>query len=201
MKLNKDIITNIEFLLLEFIFNRKEISGYSIDQEIKKKKIREWMNIGTTSIYLSLKKLKQKKFIKSKINHNKKGKGGLPIIYKITEKGKRFLEKELIKVLSGAYESDVRFDIALLESSLVPSTIKILSLKKRKQILIQKKSELESMLSAIDMQNFESQLLINHKIDKIGSEINFVDKLIEIINGIEKKIKREKRITTSLIAK
>lgn len=48
-------ITNVEFMLLQIICERKEASGYEINQLIKERGYREWVDMGTTSIYVGLK--------------------------------------------------------------------------------------------------------------------------------------------------
>jgi DNA-binding PadR family transcriptional regulator len=106
-------VTNVEMVLLQIIAEKEGISGYGINQIVKERGYREWADIGMTSIYVGLKKLEDKKLVKSKINTSKTGKGPMPKIFYLTEKGKEVLSAEVLLILSGSRERERIFDLGV----------------------------------------------------------------------------------------
>lgn len=65
-------INNVELTLLEIIREKSNTSGYEIRKIIEERGYREWANIGKTSIYVGIKKLKEKSLITLKTIEKKK---------------------------------------------------------------------------------------------------------------------------------
>ena len=70
-------LSNAELMLLEIISQAKEISGYAIGKLVEERQYRVWADIGTTSIYTGLEKLKRKGLVTSRLDTAKRGKGPL----------------------------------------------------------------------------------------------------------------------------
>ena len=90
-------MTNAELAIMGLIAEGAK-HGYQIEQIIKKRGMRNWTEIGFSSIYYLLKKLEKKGFVKSALQETTRG----PVrkIYRITEKGESTLKEEVVKALS-----------------------------------------------------------------------------------------------------
>jgi DNA-binding PadR family transcriptional regulator len=167
-------------VLLQIIAEKEGISGYGINQIVKERGYREWADIGMTSIYVGLKKLEDKKLVKSKINTSKTGKGPMPKIFYLTEKGKEVLSAEVLLILSGSRERERIFDLGV-------AGIPFVAPKKVKEALLQRKKFLNEHLEKIDKKfkndgghqlPVHARYLFKHSLYLIGNEIKFIDELI-----------------------
>lgn len=128
-------LSNVEFMLLQIIAESKEASGYQINKLIELRGYREWANIGTTSIYVGLQKLKEKQLIRSEDSGHKSGKGPLPSTYVMMEAGIEALRNEIIISLASARERDNRFDLGLAALPFIGINEALEALRKRQNFL------------------------------------------------------------------
>ncbi len=173
-------LSNVELMVLEIILEMDSISGYDLNKLIEERKIREWADIGTTSIYLGLKKLEKKKYVSWILDKNKKGKGPLPRKFSVTNHGKKSLTNEILYSLSQAGERDKRFDIAFYGISFLPRVVVILAIEKRIEKLVLEFENIESIsnLEVNEELPLHKKSIIDHRMILIGNEIEFMDRLL-----------------------
>jgi DNA-binding PadR family transcriptional regulator len=173
-------LANVEMVLLQVIAEKEGISGYGINQIVKERGYREWADIGMTSIYLGLKKLENKKLVKFRIHTAKIGKGPIPKIYFLTEKGEEVLSTEVLFVLSESRERDRVFDLGV-------AGIPFVTPKKVKEALLQRKKFLNEHSDKIHNKfkkdgglqlPVHARYLFKHSLYLIGNELKFIDELI-----------------------
>jgi DNA-binding PadR family transcriptional regulator len=174
-------ITNVEFVLLQIISDKIEISGYEINQLIKERGYKEWADIGTTSIYVGLNKLSKKKLVNSYIDTAKQGRGPIPRKFEITNDGKKLLKQEIILALSSSRERDYRFDLALAAIPFLTTEEVVAALKKRKDFLTEVADSIKHKLEAQGGKKVPINLraLYWHPLVLIKHEIEFMDSLIQ----------------------
>jgi DNA-binding PadR family transcriptional regulator len=173
-------LTNVEIVLLQIIAEKEGISGYGINQIVKERGYREWTDIGMTSIYMGLRKIEDKKLVKFKIHDSKKGKGPVPKIFSLTEKGKEVLSAEVLFILSQSRERERVFDLGI-------AGIPFVAPKKVKEALLQRKELLNTHLDKIH-NKFEkdgnrqlpvhARYLFKHSFYLIENELKFIDELM-----------------------
>ena len=174
-------LTNVEFILLQIICDKTEVSGYEINQLIKERGYKEWADIGTTSIYVGLNKLSGKKLVASYMDMAKQGRGPLPRRFAITNEGKELLQQETLVALSTSRERDFRFDLALAAIPFLATVEVITALKSRKDFLLEVANKINQKLEA----QGEGKVPINllalywHPLILIKHEIEFMDSLID----------------------
>ncbi|NEN87222.1 helix-turn-helix transcriptional regulator [Paenibacillus elgii] len=178
-------LSNVEFMLLQIIAESKQASGYQINKLIELRGYREWANIGTTSIYAGLQKLKDKRLIRSEDSVHKSGKGPLPSTYVMMEAGIETLRNEIIVSLTSARERDNRFDLGLAALPFIGEDEAVEALRKRQNFL-------EETLRNLG-QKYESQggyrlplhvrALFLHPMSLIETEKTFVANLISELTG------------------
>ncbi|MEC0247678.1 PadR family transcriptional regulator [Paenibacillus chitinolyticus] len=173
-------ISNVEFMLLQMIAECRQASGYDIKKLVDQRGYREWANIGTTSIYVGLRKLSDKGWIASEETDLKSGKGPIPTWFVLTEAGMAKLKDEILNSLSSTRERDNRFDLGLAAMPLIGKDAAIAALRKRLDFLREALKDIR--------QKFQSQggvrlplnvrMLFLHPISLIESEQAFVANLI-----------------------
>ena len=128
-----------EFTILGLVSESKEpLSGSDLEAVIKARGMRNWTNIGKSSVYHSLKKLEKMKFIKltRKIIEKKEN---LPpkkkILFSVTDIGYQKLEEEVLNLLIEPRKVIDPFVISLSNSLILTKAQLIEALKKRVSIL------------------------------------------------------------------
>jgi DNA-binding PadR family transcriptional regulator len=173
-------LSNVEMVLLQIIAEKDGISGYGINHIVKERGYREWADIGMTSIYVGLKKLEDKKLVKFKVDIDKIGKGPVPKIFFLAEKGKEVLSTEIYSILSGSRERERIFDLGV-------AGIPFVAPEKVQEALLQRKNYLNEHLENIDKKFKKDgghqlpvhiRYLFKHSLYLIGNEIKFIDELM-----------------------
>jgi DNA-binding PadR family transcriptional regulator len=173
------ILNNNEYMILSFVWEFETASGYQINATINNRGYREWADVGMTSIYITLKKLEQKKLLDSHITMNKTTQGPAAREYSITEDGRLLLKEETEKGLSETRERDRRFDLALsMIDILIPEDAFGL-MGKRKLYLTSEQKRLSEIYEGQQQSiSFSGALLFRHTLQFIRSEISFLEETI-----------------------
>lgn len=182
MKYIIDPLSNAELMLLELINEQKEISGYDIELLVRERGYRNWADIGTTSIYVSLKKLTKKELVISYLLEEKSGKKGpKPKIFKLTEKGIEVLKEEILQALSFSRERDIRFDLGLAAMPILSDQEVLLALEQRRRFLQANLKKMEYNFQLRGGRSLPIHLiaLFDHSAHMIRESIRFTESLID----------------------
>ncbi|KGR76097.1 PadR family transcriptional regulator [Ureibacillus sinduriensis] len=187
-------ITNVELMLLQIIREQETVSGYEINQLIKERGYREWGDIGTTSIYVGLKKLSKKQLVNSYLDTTKQGKGPMPRKFEVTDDGVKLLKQNTLESLSSSRERDNRFDLALAGIPFLTTEEVLAALQKRKEFLSEVAININKKFDSQGGKRlpFHVQALFKHPHLLIKNEIEFMDTLIKDLL-LEKSDDKEKR--------
>ncbi|MDH5718816.1 MAG: PadR family transcriptional regulator [Spirochaetia bacterium] len=175
------LLSTSEMALLAILYSEGELSGYQINKIITERGFREWADIGSTSIYVGLKKLENKYFIKLVPNLKKTGKGPLPNRYKIIQKGIKILRKEIKIALSSESRYNSKYDLAIASIPILNIADVILALK-------EKQNKLKKTMHNVRQEKFEKQggfnlpshvvLLFERSFMLMQAEIDFTEKAL-----------------------
>ena len=91
-------MTNAELAILSLIAEQPR-HGYDIEQTLEMRGMREWTEVGFSSIYYILKKLEKAELIESRLEHAE-GRGPARKVYQITNQGLEALFEASIEALS-----------------------------------------------------------------------------------------------------
>lgn len=184
-------LSNAELMLLQIICEKGEVSGYEIDKLVEERGYREWADIGTTSIYTGLEKLRKKRFVESYLDIEKQGKGPLPRKFKLTKEGRDALRKETIKALSSSRERDRRFDLAIAAIPFLPPQEVIEALHEREEFLSKVAKNIEKKFESQGGESLPLNVkaLFRHPLSFIRQEKEFMKVLVV---ELEREIKRAK---------
>ena len=174
-------LTNVQFIILQIIYERKKVSGYEIDQWIEGRGYREWADIGTTSIYTGLAKLGKKRLVSSYLDTAKYGRGPLPRKFSITPAGTQVLRQEIILSLSSSRERDYRFDLAFAAIPMLATQEVTAALQQRKEFLAAAAAHMNALFQAQGgpALPLNMRALFQHPILFIQREMEYVDSLIQ----------------------
>lgn len=119
-------ISNIEAAILGLLYENSYY-GYQLDKIIKERGMRNWTEIGFSSIYYVLNRLEKKDLIESRVE-KVKGKPSRKI-YTITENGKSSIQKKVKELLSENTKLISPFDIGIAYIDILNSEEAIKSIK------------------------------------------------------------------------
>lgn len=103
-------ISNKEAAILGLLCENSRY-GYDIEKIIEERGMRNWTEIGFSSIYYVLNKLEENKLVRSKIEDTE----GKPSrrVYTVTEKGKKIMEQKVKELLSESVKAITPFDLGI----------------------------------------------------------------------------------------
>lgn len=176
-------LSNTELMLLQIIEENGTISGYQLNKLVEEMAIRDWADIGTTSIYVSLKKLEKKEYVSFFIDKSKTGKGPPPKKYNVSTQGKKVLTNEILRSLSTTPERDKRFDLAFNGISFLPRVVVILALEKRIEFLAETFETVEYSFEDHGGENLplHQKAVYEHRLFSISNEIEFMQRMLILL--------------------
>lgn len=120
-------ISNMEAAILGLLYENSYY-GYQLDKIINERGMRNWTEIGFSSIYYVLKKLEEKDLVKSE----KREVEGKPSrkVYTITEDGKLAMQEKVKELLSDNAKLITPFDLGIANIDVLSPQETIKSLKK-----------------------------------------------------------------------
>ena len=180
-----NLLSNVEIMLLQVIYQYEKITGYDINKYVISLKYRDWADIGKTSIYTGLKKLEKKELVISFIDIKKTGKGPLPRKYSITPIGTKTLKQEMIDVLETSREREKKFDLVI-------SAIQILKTSEIKNAFERRIEYLQAEFERISQESIDQndciplggKILYMHILGSIKSEIAYSKSVIKYFEEI-----------------
>jgi len=177
-------LTNVEVALLEIIKEKNETTGYEIGQIIEERGYREWANIGKTSIYAGIKKLKKKNLISIKSPKKKEGKGPIPNSMRLTTIGEKVLNDEIKKALLSQKNLPLYY-LGIAAIGLLKKDIALEILQERRGV---NKKIIEEITRIFKEKGgtylpLEAKALFEHPIMLIKSDNQFLEKFIKELKG------------------
>jgi DNA-binding PadR family transcriptional regulator len=180
-------LTDIELVLLQIVCQQKSISGYRINKLIDERGYRDWVEIGSTSVYLGLAKLQKKGLVKSFFDTHKEGKGPPPRQFSITEAGTEGLEAEILATLASATVSDTRFNLGIAGMPYVTSDDALIALRQRHRNLKEHSARLKKRFTELggSVLKLHIRAVYERSLAQTEAETNFV---IELVSELEEII-------------
>ncbi|OPY28199.1 MAG: Transcriptional regulator PadR-like family protein [Methanobacterium sp. PtaU1.Bin242] len=105
-----DIISDLEAAILGLLYEKPQY-GYQLEKTIEGWGMRNWTQIGFSSIYYVLKKLEKKELVESRLE-NVKGKPSRKV-FTITDLGRKTMKEKLVDILSWNKKLISPFDLGL----------------------------------------------------------------------------------------
>jgi DNA-binding PadR family transcriptional regulator len=133
-------MTGAELTVLSLIAEQPR-HGYQIDQVIVEREMRQWTDLGFSSIYFILKKLERAQLIESRIEPAV-GKGPARHVYQITQLGWEAFQKGTLAALAEPPSSNSTFLLALSNLPAVPRREASAAVRHYQDRLVERKEHL-----------------------------------------------------------
>lgn len=175
-------ISNVEFILLSLIHKQQKVTGYHLNTLIDERGYREWTDIGTTSIYTGLKKLKEKGYVTSAIDRYKTGRGPKGVKYALTETGRALLKSETEQGLANTRERGGRFMLALSALPVLEIEVAHTALEQRIAYLQKESARIQAIYERQQaIMLFHADLLFRYTFENIRNEVIVTENLLEAL--------------------
>jgi DNA-binding PadR family transcriptional regulator len=169
-------MTNAEIALLSLIAEQPR-HGYEIETVIEQRGMREWTEIGFSSIYYLLKKLERAGLVTGQPG-GQSGKGPARVVYSITHKGSQTLYTSLLESLSIPHPCYSPFQLGLSCLPMVHTDEAVRALRQHRATLIERR---EHILSGREKQKplpYHVDAMFDHSLSVINAQLEWLDKFI-----------------------
>ena len=162
----------------------KPMHGYQIEQIIEDRGMRDWTNIGFSSIYYILEKLRKIGWLENVLEYGE-GKGPARQIYSLTNTGRDIWNKAAINALSHPHRSSSNFQLGLSNLLLLEKEQIISALEEYVNELEQKHQQVtEKFSNNGENLPWNASAMFDLSLTQIKTELDWVKSFIEKINNL-----------------
>jgi len=171
-------VTDAELAVMSLLAE-KPMHGYQIEQIIEERGMRDWTNIGFSSIYYILEKLRKINWLESALEYGE-GKGPARQIYSLTTAGRSAWKKAAINALSNPFRSNSNFQLGLSNLLHLEKSQIIPALEKYVKKLEQKYQRVsEKLTDQGEDLPWNASAMFDLSLAQIKTELNWVKAFIE----------------------
>jgi DNA-binding PadR family transcriptional regulator len=170
-------MTNAEMTILSLIAEKPR-HGYEIEQVIEEREMRNWTEVGFSSIYYVLKKLEKRGFLEGK-SENAAGRGPARKVYRLTPAGLEAFHKAMMKALSSPIPPYSTFLLGLSRLQEIPMDDALHALRQYRQKMIARAEHLRTRWSLTEAHSpFNVNALFDLSMTLIDAELSWVTDFI-----------------------
>ena len=169
-------MTSAEFAILSLIAESPR-HGYEIEHIIEERGMREWTEVGFSSIYYLLKKLEQKNLITSRTEISA-GRGPARKVYRITVKGENTCHDATLETLETPHRCYPPLQLGLANLPSVPASVALDALKKHHIGLIERLIHIQTRRKAQQPLPFFVEAMFDHSLTMVEAEKRWIEKFI-----------------------
>jgi len=168
--------TNAELAILSLLAE-KPMHGYQIEQTIKSRGMREWTDIGFSSIYYILEKLRTRGCVESRFELAE-GKGPSRQVFSLTTAGLALFRKAALEALASPSHSFSNFHLGLASLPMLDKKEILKALHDYQSMIKSKYSELSLKSSTQEKLPWHVAQLFQHDLNMLKCEMDWVKKII-----------------------
>ncbi|NPD89537.1 MAG: helix-turn-helix transcriptional regulator [Asgard group archaeon] len=182
-------ITDRETAILGLLFD-DALYGYEIEKIIEERNMRDWTEIGFSSIYYVLKRLEDEDYVRSK---GKLVRGRNRIIYSITRTGRKVLKEKIAALLSQNYKQKSPFELGIAYIHLLDPKEAIECLEKYLFSSQKRLDKLQELLknSKAELENYRKIALFERPLEIVDAEMNWIKHFIDELQSNRDFLKGE----------
>jgi DNA-binding PadR family transcriptional regulator len=170
-------MTNAEIAILSLIAEKPR-HGYEIEQVIEEREMRNWTEVGFSSIYYVLKKLEKRGLLEGK-SESAAGRGPARKVYRLTPAGSEAFRKAMIEILSSPIPPYSTFLLGLSRLQEIPMEDALNSLRQYRQKMIARAEHLRARWSINEARApFNVNALFDLSMTLIDAELSWVTDFI-----------------------
>jgi DNA-binding PadR family transcriptional regulator len=183
-------MTNAELAILTLIAEKSRY-GYEIEQVIEARGMREWTEIGFSSIYYILKKLEEQDLIEGRMERQA-GRGPARKVYQITTSGIEARRAGVLEALSNPQRAYPLLQLGLANLPGVSRSEALVALRKYQGSLTDRLEHVRSRRDESRPMPYFVEAMFSHSVAMIEAERRWIDKFI---NQLEERTDK----TTSVV--
>lgn len=168
-------MTNAELAILSLVAEQP-MHGYQIEQVIEQRGMREWTEIGFSSIYYLLKKLDGKKLVEGQLEETERGPARK--VYHITQAGECALHNAMIEALSEPQRQYSNFPLGLGNLPVVSPKEALMALNQYQDKLVSRLENLQASWKKQQPLPYFVDALFNYSKTMMSAELLWVEKFI-----------------------
>ncbi len=170
-------MTNAELAILSLIAE-KDRHGYEIESLIEKRGMREWAEIGFSSIYYILKKLEKKRWIAGKVVRQA-GPGRSRVVYHISVAGRNALRASTLEALSAPHRASSPMQLGLANLPAVSKEEALAALRQQSEGLAEHRGRIQARWESQKNLPFFVEAMFDLALTKITAEFDWLDRFID----------------------
>ncbi len=174
-------MTNAELAILSLVSEQPR-HGYDIERVIEERGMREWTEVGFSSIYYILNKFEKAGLIESQLQQSQ-GKGPARKVYRITQQGRNVQSEASLKTLENPQRTYTPFLIGLSNLPTIPQETALEALR---TYAAQLENRLAHLLRRMEEQSplpFYVEAMFDYSRTLIQAELDWMDDFIKKIGG------------------
>ncbi len=183
-------MTNAELAILSLVAEQPR-HGYQIERVIEERGMREWTEIGFSSIYYLLKKLERQGLIESHLEEAQRGPARK--VYRPTPAGRQALDEGVLAALSVPGRCYPPIQLGLANLPIVPPARATAALRAYRRALAERLAHLRASQERQRPLPYFVEAMFDHSATMIQAERAWVDRFIAQIEKVEEMEKIEKR--------
>ncbi|MEA1978514.1 MAG: PadR family transcriptional regulator [Chloroflexota bacterium] len=170
-------MTNAELAILSLIAE-EDRHGYEIESLIEERGMREWTEIGFSSIYYILKKLEKKAWIKGRIVRQA-GPGRSRVVYHISTAGRKALRASTLEALSVPHRTSSPMQLGLANLPAVSKEEALAALRQQIEGLNEHRERIRTRRESQQPLPFFVEAMFDLALTKIATELDWLDRFID----------------------
>ncbi len=174
-------VTNAELAVLSLLAE-KPMHGYQIEQTILSRGMREWTEIGFSSIYYILEKLRSLGFVES-ILEPAEGKGPARQVFSLTDSGLALFQRSALEALASPSRSFSSFQLGLTSLPMLDKKEILEALHKYQLMLQEKYAQLSVKSHEQENLPWHVGILFQHDLRQLQCELDWLKDFIFAIDA------------------
>lgn len=170
-------MTNAELAILSLIVERPR-HGYEIEQVIEERGMREWTEVGFSSIYYLLKKLEREGLIEGQLEEAERGPARK--IYHITQAGVEARQTALLETLSVPWRGYPPLMLGIANLPAIPSAEALAALRQYRDALVARLAHVQARWDSQRPLPYFVDALFDYSITMIQAELTWIEKFIKV---------------------
>jgi DNA-binding PadR family transcriptional regulator len=169
-------MTNAELAILSLVAEQPR-HGYEIEQVIEERGMRDWTEVGFSSIYYLLKKLEQAGFIESRLEQT--GRGPARKVYQATPAGHTALQRAVWETLSTPVPSYSPLQLGLANLPAIPRAEAVAALRQYREQLAGRLKHVRARRRAQQTLPDFVEVMFDHSATLLRAELRWADRTIK----------------------
>ena len=169
-------MTNAELAILSLIVEAPR-HGYELDQVIEQRGMRNWTEVGYSSIYYLLKKLQDNRLITSQTKQVE-GRGPARKVYYPTEMGKKKCSEAIITALETPHQCYPPIQLGICNLELVSDSEAITALTRHCEGLEERRANITAMRKRQEPLSFIVDTMFDYSIAEVTGRIEWIKQFI-----------------------